>query len=286
MNEAEMSLYSILTLILFLCFSNKRKSLELQNDTIKKLRSAKLLGHASADGETEERTAEAPAAIESTPPTSQTLDSRPPGPEPRPSTEEQTQAQAPGQSRPLLSNTPNNGSGVWSHTPMVPPGSHASASAQTVVVPPLGHAGWQKVGSLGKEELDRSILTQRLGHLEREAKRLRRKLGLCTSVTDAAEAAQAAANGGQPEGQPQQQQQGLTVPSDALLSGQIDTESKAVPPAESACASLDTTLDTQSTVPTIDLTTTGQMLLEQLNTAKQTQETKVQVWSMWQATRV
>lgn len=144
---------------------------------------------------------------------------------------------------------------VWAHASMAP-------GSQTVVVPPLSCTGRQKVGSMAQEELDRSILHQRLGQLEREAKRLRRKLGLSPSAAEGSQGGQGAGDA-QPEGQ-----------SASLLPGQngAPTEGKRVPTVEGACD----TPNTQSAVATIDLTTTGQMTTE-LKEGKQAQTGEVQV---------
>lgn len=244
-----------------LCFSNKRKASELQKDKAKKLCSGEQPEHAVPDGSGQEK-----RGTEATPQTSQASDGKPTQPDVRLSGDEPTPAQAPPvqaepvrdpQGRPLSS---TSGS-VWPHAPMTP-GSHPPACAQTVVVPPLSRTGRQKAGSLAQEELDRSILNQRLGQLEREAKRLRRKLGLSTSAAE--EVTQAAGAGGQPEGQPPPSAGQGETPNGAAV------ENKSVSSGESVCA----TLDVQSSVPTVDLTTTGQMLME-LTAEKQTQAAKV-----------
>lgn len=56
--------------------------------------------------------------------------------------------------------------------------SHPLPPAQTVVVPPLSRSSRQSRPLLRLESPDRSVLTSRLDQLEREAKRLRRILGL------------------------------------------------------------------------------------------------------------
>ncbi|KAM9495103.1 uncharacterized protein Hap1MRO34_015402 isoform 2-T2 [Clarias gariepinus] len=60
--------------------------------------------------------------------------------------------------------------------------SHPLPPAQTVVVPPLSRTSRQSRPLLRLESPDRSVLTSRLDQLEREAKRLRRILGLREAV--------------------------------------------------------------------------------------------------------
>lgn len=60
--------------------------------------------------------------------------------------------------------------------------SHPLPPAQTVVVPPLSRTCRQPHTVLRLENPDRSVLTSRLDQLEREAKRLRRILGLREAV--------------------------------------------------------------------------------------------------------
>ncbi|XP_058264854.1 MORC family CW-type zinc finger protein 3 isoform X1 [Hemibagrus wyckioides] len=60
--------------------------------------------------------------------------------------------------------------------------SHPLPPAQTVVVPPLSRTSRQPHTVLRLENPDRSVLTSRLDQLEREAKRLRRILGLREAV--------------------------------------------------------------------------------------------------------
>ncbi|XP_049330687.1 MORC family CW-type zinc finger protein 4 [Astyanax mexicanus] len=64
--------------------------------------------------------------------------------------------------------------------------SHPLPPAQTVVVPPLSRTTRQSVSPLTVEGLDRPALTQRLAQLEREAKRLRKTLGLQEPAVEAA----------------------------------------------------------------------------------------------------
>ncbi|XP_017572371.2 MORC family CW-type zinc finger protein 3 isoform X1 [Pygocentrus nattereri] len=69
----------------------------------------------------------------------------------------------------------------WPHPPTSQPSmawSHPLPPAQTVVVPPLSRCSRQSVSPLTVEGLDRPALTLRLAQLEREAKRLRKTLGL------------------------------------------------------------------------------------------------------------
>lgn len=51
-------------------------------------------------------------------------------------------------------------------------------TAQTVVVTPLSRSGFQPVSPLPTDGSDRAALAQRLAQLEREAKRLKRILGI------------------------------------------------------------------------------------------------------------
>lgn len=60
--------------------------------------------------------------------------------------------------------------------------SHPLPPAQTVVVTPLSRTSRQSHPLLRLENPDRSVLTSRLDQLEREAKRLRRILGLREAV--------------------------------------------------------------------------------------------------------
>lgn len=60
--------------------------------------------------------------------------------------------------------------------------SHPLPPAQTVVVPPLSRTSRQSRPLLRLENPDPSVLTSRLDQLEREAKRLRRILGLREAV--------------------------------------------------------------------------------------------------------
>lgn len=60
--------------------------------------------------------------------------------------------------------------------------SHPLPPAQTVVVPPLSRTSRQSRPLLRLESPDPSVLTSRLDQLEREAKRLRRILGLREAV--------------------------------------------------------------------------------------------------------
>lgn len=73
----------------------------------------------------------------------------------------------------------------WPH-PITPHASmawsHPLPPAQTVVVPPLSRTSRQSRPLLRLESPDRSVLTSRLDQLEREAKRLRRILGLREAV--------------------------------------------------------------------------------------------------------
>ncbi|XP_027029054.2 MORC family CW-type zinc finger protein 3 isoform X1 [Tachysurus fulvidraco] len=69
---------------------------------------------------------------------------------------------------------------ITPHTSMA--WSHPLPPAQTVVVPPLSRTSRQPHTVLRLENPDRSVLTSRLDQLEREAKRLRRILGLREAV--------------------------------------------------------------------------------------------------------
>lgn len=84
------------------------------------------------------------------------------GPQPK---EQQRASNSLGWPHPLTSQS----SMAWSHP--LPP-------AQTVVVPPLSRTSRQSVSPLTVEGLDRPSLTLRLTQLEREAKRIRKTLGL------------------------------------------------------------------------------------------------------------
>ncbi|XP_060742532.1 MORC family CW-type zinc finger protein 3 isoform X2 [Tachysurus vachellii] len=80
---------------------------------------------------------------------------------------------------------PATGPQGWPH-PIIPhtsmAWSHPLPPAQTVVVPPLSRTSRQPHTVLRLENPDRSVLTSRLDQLEREAKRLRRILGLREAV--------------------------------------------------------------------------------------------------------
>nr|XP_055034683.1 MORC family CW-type zinc finger protein 3 [Misgurnus anguillicaudatus] len=72
--------------------------------------------------------------------------------------------------------------------PRIPPqplSQHSSVSvAQTVVVTPLSRSGFQPISPLPTDNSDRAALTQRLAQLEREAKRLKRILGIHETPMD------------------------------------------------------------------------------------------------------
>lgn len=68
------------------------------------------------------------------------------------------------------------------HHPLSP---HASV-AQTVVVTPLSRSGFQPVSPLPVDGSDRAALSHRLAQLEREAKRLKRILGIRETVMEVA----------------------------------------------------------------------------------------------------
>ncbi|KAK3557919.1 hypothetical protein QTP86_003841 [Hemibagrus guttatus] len=99
-----------------------------------------------------------------------------------PTSSEQQVAQAPQtKDQPKLTTGPPG----WPH-PITPhpsmAWSHPLPPAQTVVVPPLSRTSRQPHTVLRLENPDRSVLTSRLDQLEREAKRLRRILGLREAV--------------------------------------------------------------------------------------------------------
>lgn len=99
-----------------------------------------------------------------------------------PSPSEQQVAQGPQtKDQPKLTISPPG----WPH-PIAPhpsmAWSHPLPPAQTVVVPPLSRTSRQSRPLLRLESPDRSVLTSRLDQLEREAKRLRRILGLREAV--------------------------------------------------------------------------------------------------------
>ncbi|XP_053497051.1 MORC family CW-type zinc finger protein 3 isoform X4 [Ictalurus furcatus] len=99
-----------------------------------------------------------------------------------PSPSEQQVAQGPQtKDQPKLTISPPG----WPH-PIAPhpsmAWSHPLPPAQTVVVPPLSRTNRQSRPLLRLESPDRSVLTSRLDQLEREAKRLRRILGLREAV--------------------------------------------------------------------------------------------------------
>ncbi|XP_072524819.1 MORC family CW-type zinc finger protein 3 isoform X2 [Salminus brasiliensis] len=73
--------------------------------------------------------------------------------------------------------------------------SHPLPPAQTVVVPPLSRTSRQSVSPLTVEGLDRPALTQRLAQLEREAKRLKRTLGLQDPAVETAMLAEGEVSG-------------------------------------------------------------------------------------------
>ncbi|XP_066525015.1 MORC family CW-type zinc finger protein 3 [Hoplias malabaricus] len=76
---------------------------------------------------------------------------------------------------------PVSGSLSWPHPPTSQSSmawSHPLPPAQTVVVPPLSRISRQSVSPLPVEDLDRQSIALRLSQLEREAKRLRKILGL------------------------------------------------------------------------------------------------------------
>ncbi|KAI4899912.1 hypothetical protein NFI96_019491, partial [Prochilodus magdalenae] len=91
----------------------------------------------------------------------------------------------------------------WPHPPTSQPSmawSHPLSPAQTVVVPPLSRTSCQSVSPLPVEGLDRPALTLRLAQLEREAKRLRRTLGLQEPTVEAATLVEGEVSGSAVEG--------------------------------------------------------------------------------------
>lgn len=99
--------------------------------------------------------------------------------------------------------------------------SHPLPPAQTVVVPPLSHTSRQSRPLLRLESPDRSVLTSRLDQLEREAKRLRRILGLREAVVQMSPLSDGEVSGA---GQDMSTHMGIETMAIASMASKVRTE--------------------------------------------------------------
>lgn len=102
--------------------------------------------------------------------------------------------------------------------------SHPLPPAQTVVVPPLSRTSRQSRPLLRLENPDRSVLTSRLDQLEREAKRLRRILGLREAVVQMSPLSDGEVSGSAGIGQDGSTDSGVETVATVSMTSKVRTE--------------------------------------------------------------